>query len=81
MRRTATGGEVCQQALSPLVSLPFVARGVAHDGRGVAHGDRRAALAAVASHVFRLPQGRGGGRGGLLCFGLRRLQRRRQREA
>jgi hypothetical protein len=56
MRRTAIGGEVCQQALSPLVSLPFVARAVAHDGRGVAHGDRCAALAAVASHVCRLPQ-------------------------
>ena len=57
MRRTAIGGEVCQQALSPLVSLPFVARAVALDGRGVAHGDRCAALAAVASRVCRLPQG------------------------
>ena len=53
--RSKTDGPPIALALrrvrSPPVSHPFVARGAAHGGRGVAHGDGCADLAAVASHV------------------------------
>ena len=55
-RWTATALELFRQAAPLMVSHPFVARGGALDGRGVAHADRFAALAAVASHVSPRPE-------------------------
>jgi len=55
-RRTAIAVEVLRRAPSLLASHPFVARGGALGGRGVAHGDRFAAPAAVASRGSRWPQ-------------------------
>src|ERR1700733_1596291 len=48
--------ERLRRARRPRVSHLFVARGAAHGGHGVVHGDGCAALAAAASRVFRSPQ-------------------------